>query len=49
MALPGNRRGGRPQRRSVDVVKEDMEMLCVKLEESVDRMRWKQIIGCGNR
>ncbi|KAL7841080.1 hypothetical protein SRHO_G00247710 [Serrasalmus rhombeus] len=48
MELPGRRRRGRPQRRFMDVVKVDMEMVGVKVEEAVDRARWRQMIRCGN-
>uniref|UniRef100_A0AAR2KNM1 Taxilin alpha n=1 Tax=Pygocentrus nattereri TaxID=42514 RepID=A0AAR2KNM1_PYGNA len=47
MELLGRRRRGRPQRRFMDVVKVDMEMVGVKAEEAVDRARWRQMICCG--
>uniref|UniRef100_A0AAR2L553 SCAN box domain-containing protein n=1 Tax=Pygocentrus nattereri TaxID=42514 RepID=A0AAR2L553_PYGNA len=37
MELPGRRRRGRPQRRFMDVVKVDMEMVGVKVEDAMDR------------
>lgn len=39
MELPGKIQG-RPQRRWMDVVKEDMEMICVTLEEATERVEW---------
>ncbi|KAL7867553.1 hypothetical protein SRHO_G00089370 [Serrasalmus rhombeus] len=48
MELPGRRRRGRPQRRFMDVVKVDMEMVGVNVEEAVDRARRRQMIRCGD-
>lgn len=39
MELTENRRRGRPQRRFVDMVKEDMEIVDVKREEAGDKVR----------
>lgn len=45
--VPDQRRG-RPQRRFVDVVKKDLGMVGVKAGEVGDRVRWRQMIGCGD-
>lgn len=39
MELTENRRRGRPQRRFVDMVKKDMEIVDVKREEAGDKVR----------
>ena len=41
MAVPGNRKRGRPGRRWIDLVREDMEEVGVKKEDEVDRDKWK--------
>ena len=46
MELPGRRPRGRPKRRFMDVVKEDMRVVGVREDEAEDRVRWKQMIRC---
>ena len=41
MELPGKRRGGRPKRRFLDVVKEDMGEVGVKETDVEDRKMWR--------
>jgi len=48
MRLPGKRRRGRPKRRYMDEVKEDMEEVGAVEEDAEDRMRWKRLIRCGD-
>lgn len=48
MELPYKRKRRRPQRRCMYVVKEDMQRLHVTKEEASDRLRWRQMIPCGN-
>ncbi|KAF7651093.1 hypothetical protein LDENG_00116160 [Lucifuga dentata] len=48
LELPGRRPRGRPKRRFMDVVKEDMKLVGVREEEAEDRVRWKQMIRCGD-
>ena len=48
MELLGNRNRGRPKRRFLDVVKEDMEKLVWREKDIGDRMLWRSIICCGN-
>ena len=45
--LLGKRKRGRPKRRFLDVVKEDMEEVGVKEMNVEDRMVWRKIICCG--
>ena len=46
--LPGRRPRGRPRRRFMDVVKEDMKVVGVREEDAEDRVRWRQLIRCGD-
>ena len=48
MELPGKRKLGRPKRRFMDVVKEDMAEVKVKEEDVVDRSNWRLKIRCGD-
>ncbi|KAF7646842.1 hypothetical protein LDENG_00181660 [Lucifuga dentata] len=48
LELPGRKRRGRPKRRFMDVVKEDMKLVGVREEEAEDRVRWRQMIRCGD-
>ena len=47
MELPGKRRG-RPKRRFLDVVKEDIEEVGAKETDVEDRKMWKMVICCGH-
>ena len=47
MEVPGKRKRGRPKRRFLDVVKEDMGKVGVKETDVEDRTVWKKIIRCG--
>ena len=47
MELPGRRRRGRPRRRFLDMLKEDMEEVGAKETDVEDRMAWRKIIRCG--
>ena len=47
MELSGRRRRGRPKRRFLDVVKEDMGEVGAKETDIEDRMVWRKIIRCG--
>ena len=44
----GEKVRGRPKRRFVDVVKEDMKLAGVREEDVEDRGRWKQMLHCGD-
>ena len=46
--LPGKRRGGRPKRRFLDVVKEDMREFGAKETDVEDRKVWRKMIRCGH-
>ena len=48
MELPGKRKRGRPKRRFMDVVKEDMAEVEVTEEDTVDRRNWRMKIRCGD-
>ena len=48
MALPGRRRRGRPKRRFMDAVKEDMNLVGVVEDDAQDRARWRRLIRCGD-
>ena len=48
MELPGKRRRGRPKRRFLDVVKEDMEEVGAKETDIEDRKKWRIMICCGH-
>ena len=48
MELPGKRRRGRPNRRFLDVVKEDMGEVGAKETDVEDRKVWRMMIRCGH-
>ena len=48
MELPGKRKRGRPKRRFLDVVKEDMGEVGAKETDVEDRKVWRMIIRCGH-
>ena len=48
MELPGKRRRGRPKRRFLDVVKEDMGEVGAKETDVEDRKMWRMMIRCGH-
>ena len=48
MELPGKRKRGRPKRRFMDVVKEDMAKVEVTEEDTVDINNWRRKIRCGD-
>ena len=48
MELPGKRRRGRPKRRFLDVVKEDMGEIRAKETNVEDRKAWRMMIRCGH-
>ena len=48
MELPGKRRRGRPNRRFLDVVKEDMGEVGAKETDVEDRKVWRMMIHCGH-
>ena len=48
MELPGKRRRGRPKRRFLDVVKEDMGEVGAKKTDVEDRKMWRMMIRCGH-
>ena len=49
MELPGKKtKRGRPKRRFMDAVKEDMAEVEVTEEDTVDRINWRRKIRCGD-
>ena len=48
MELPGRRPRGRPRRRFMDAVKEDMQIVGVIVEDTKNRLKWKTVICCGD-
>ena len=48
MELPGKRKRGRPKRRFLDVIKEDMEEVGAKEMDIEDRKMWRMMIRCGH-
>ena len=48
MELLGKRKRGRPKRRFMDVVKEDMAEVEVTEEDTVDRRNWRKKIRFGD-
>ena len=48
MELPGKRKTGKPKRRFLDVVKEDMEEVGEKETDIEDRKMWRMMIRCGH-
>ncbi|KAK2875054.1 hypothetical protein Q8A73_024333, partial [Channa argus] len=48
LELPGRRSRGRPKRRFMDVVREDMKLVGVREEDAEDRVRWRHMIRCGD-
>ena len=48
LELPSRRPGRRPKRRFMDAVTEDMKLVGVRKKEADDRVRWRQMIHCGD-
>ena len=48
MELPGKRKRGRPKRRFMGVVKEDLAEVEVTEEDTEDRNNWRRKIRCGD-
>ena len=48
MELPGKRKRGRPKRRYMDALVEDMKATGVKEMDTQDRMKWRRSIRCGD-
>lgn len=46
--LPDRRPGGRPKRRLIDGVKEDMKVTGVREEDAEDRVIWRPLFHCGD-
>ena len=48
MAVPGRRKRGRPRRRWMDLVREDMERVGAREGDEVDRAKWRLLSRCGD-
>ncbi|KAK3557178.1 hypothetical protein QTP70_024694 [Hemibagrus guttatus] len=48
MELPGRRQRGRPKRRYMDRINEDMKLVGASVEDAEDRDRWREMIRCGD-
>lgn len=48
MELPGRRKRGRPKRRYMDSISEDLKAAGARKEDARDRERWKKLIRCGD-
>ncbi|KAI5089279.1 hypothetical protein C0J45_20687 [Silurus meridionalis] len=48
MEPPGRRKRGRPRRRFMDVVREDMQVVGVKEADVEDRVVWRRMVRCGD-
>ncbi|KAK3548214.1 hypothetical protein QTP70_005159 [Hemibagrus guttatus] len=48
MELPGRRPRGRPKRRYMDGINEDMKLVGASVEDAEDRDRWREMIHCGD-
>ena len=46
MAVPGRRKRGRPRRRWIDLVREDMERVRAREGDKVDRVKWRILSRC---
>ncbi|KAK3543382.1 hypothetical protein QTP70_018404, partial [Hemibagrus guttatus] len=45
MELPGRRKRGRPKRRYMDGINEDMKLVGASVEDAEDRDKWREMIG----
>ncbi|KAK3510965.1 hypothetical protein QTP70_027797 [Hemibagrus guttatus] len=48
MELPGRRQRGRPKRRYMDGINEEMKLVGASVEDAEDRDRWREMIRCGD-
>ena len=48
MAIPGKRKRGRPERRWMDLVREDVKMVGAREGDEVDRTLWRRLLRCGD-
>ena len=48
MTVTGRRKRGRPRRRWMDLVREDIKMLGVREGDEVNRVKWRLLSRCGD-
>ena len=46
MAVPGRRKSGRPRRRWINLVREDMERIEAREGDEVDLVKWRLLSRC---
>ena len=46
--MPGKRRKGRPKRKCIDVVREDMRAIGETEQDAIDRVKWRKTFCCGD-
>ena len=47
MSVPNKKKRGRPKRRFMDVIKENMKVAVVNEEDTIDREKWRKMTCCG--
>ena len=48
MAVPGRRKRGRPRRKWMDSMREDMKRVGAREGDEVDRVKWRRLSRCGD-
>ena len=48
MTVPGRRKRGKPRKKWLDLVREDMERVGVREGDKVDRVKWRLLSRCGD-
>ena len=48
MNVPGRRKRGRPKRRYMDAVNEDLKAKGMRVADALDRAKWRRLIRCGD-
>ena len=46
--VPGRRKRGRPKRRYMDAVNEDLKAKGLRVADALDRAKWRRLIPCGD-
>ena len=49
MVVPGRRKRGRPRRRWMDLVREDMERVEAREGDKVDQVKWRILLCCSKK
>ena len=48
MVIPGKTKRGRPKKRWMDLVRENMKMVGAREEDKVDQALWRRLSRCGD-